>query len=294
MGLTGSQRFAYRLLGARAEAHAVRRPRLGHALERAHVPLRPAVYLSMQWLSAALVFGAALTVVGALLALWATGRLAIPFEAVAVLVPLPLALAVAAYHIGLVLPELRAAGRARDIDARLPHALHFIATLADAGTQPPDIFRSLARQPLYREVANEAAWIVRDIDRLGSDLPSALHRAMARTPSERFQDFLQGTVSALGSGADLAAFFLAKSEQFLADNKQDQRRHLEGLGVLAESFVVVVVAAPLFLIILLTVMASLGSDARDSLRLGYMLVLVLLPLAQLGFATAVKSGAQEA
>ena len=64
--------------------------------------------------------------------------------------------------------------------------------------------------------------------------------------------------------------------------------------MLAESFVTVVVAAPLFLIVILSVMTSLGGDAEQTLVLGYSLVLLLLPLAQFGFAMTIKTMTPEA
>ncbi|HET6399721.1 MAG TPA: hypothetical protein VFH47_09235, partial [Candidatus Thermoplasmatota archaeon] len=59
-------------------------------------------------------------------------------------------------------------------------------------------------------------------------------------------------------------------------------------------FVTVVVAAPLFLIVILSVMTSFGGSADDTLVLGYSLILVLIPLSQLGFAWTIKVMTPEA
>jgi flagellar protein FlaJ len=143
-------------------------------------------------------------------------------------------------------------------------------------------------------VAREAAWITRDVRLLGADIVGALQRAIDRSPSAKFQDFLQGAATALASGGDLKSYFSGKAEQFMLENRQDQRKFLDGLGVLAESFVTVVVAAPIFIIVILSVMNAFGGDASANLTIGYILILVMIPLAQAGFAWTIKTITPEA
>ncbi len=208
--------------------------------------------------------------------------------------PLPVVIAAIIYIASLVLPELRVASRAGDIDAKIPYAINFIATMASAGAPPERIFSSLARQPIYGEVAHEAAWISRDMNVLGLDVITAIGDAVGRTPSAKFQDFLQGAITTLSTGGDLKDYFNNKAEQYMLDNRQVQQQFLESLGVLAESFVVVVVAAPLFLMVILSTMSSLGGDPASMIKIGYILVLAMLPLAQAGFAFTLKVSTPEA
>lgn len=288
MALTPYQRAAYRLFGARAGPQAERNLHLRITLQRAHIPLRPEVYLSYAWLNIALAVGGSALLLGAALAAEAYGGVELPPQALWLLAPLPFVLGATSYVLALALPDLRAAARARDIDAKLPYALNYIATMAAAGITPERIFETLARQRIYGEVANEAAWISRDMRLLGKDVVGALTAAIDRSPSIKFQDLLQGAISALTSGGDLKQYFLGKSEQFTYENRQEQRNFLATLAVLAESFVTVVVAAPLFLLVLLSVMATFGASAAGSLGLGYVLIFVLLPLAQAAFVMAIK------
>jgi flagellar protein FlaJ len=281
------------MFGGYAAGRTAQNARLELTLQRAHIPKRPDVYLATTYLTTSIVMGASL--LGAILVaavLLNTGNGVFP--ALLYLAPMPVVVAGLVYVINLVLPDLRAATRARDIDAKLPYAINYIATMAAAGATPPRIFRSLSQQDIYGEAANEAAWIARDMDLLGADILTALGQAITRSPSVRFQDFLQGAITTLSTGGDLEDYFTGKSEQFLLDNRQLQDRFLDSLGVLAEAFVVVVVAAPLFLLVMLSVMASFGGDARGILRTGYILILVMLPLAQIGFAVTVSTSTPEA
>lgn len=293
MPLSRYQRFSYRVLGPRIDRSAKSNTHLRVSLQKAHIYLRPSVYLAYSYMNMLLVLGVGLFLVLTFAALSVLDILPIPTTLLVFLIPLPIFLAFVIYLLSQVLPDLRASSRARDIDAKLPYALNYISTMASAGVTPEKIFDSLSKQAIYGEVANEAAWIARDLQLLGRDLLSALSAAIDRSPSIRFQDLLQGAITALSSGEDLKAFFLAKSEQYVYENRQDQKKFLETLGILAESYITIVVAAPVFLIVLLSVMLMFGGSGRNMLVIGYLLVLVLVPLAQAGFATAIKSATPE-
>lgn len=294
MALNDYQRFGYRMFGPYLEEQAQSNAHLRQSLKKAHINLRPEVYLSYCYLNMLVVFVAMVIPIAVLAAVTAVGLVAIPLTLFVFLIPLPFVLATMVYLVTFVVPDMRASSRASDIDARLPYALNYIATMANAGVTPDKIFDGLSRQPIYGEVANEAAMISRDINLFGKDVITALSSAIDRTPSIKFQDLMQGAITTLTSGGNLKDYFLSKSEQFMYDNRQEQKRFLDGLGVLAESFVTVVVAAPLFLLILITVMTSFGSGASASLSLGYIIILVMLPLSQVGFALAIKASTPEA
>jgi archaeal flagellar protein FlaJ len=252
------------------------------------------VYLSAGYLTTVLVFFGTAIPVLIVLVLSALGALEVPARLLLIMLPVPILAALTLQLLLYVLPDLRSMTRARDINAKLPYALNYITTMASAGATPEAIFASLAKQPIYGAVADEAAWITRDIRILGMDIITALGRAIDRSPSTKFQDFLQGAVTTLTSGGELRQYLLNKAEQFIYENRQDQRKFLDGLGVLAESFVTVVVAGPLFLIVILSVMTSMGGDADQVLVLGYTLVLFLIPASQAGFAMAIKTMTPEA
>jgi flagellar protein FlaJ len=75
-------------------------------------------------------------------------------------------------------------------------------------------------------------------------------------------------------------------------NRRLQKEFLETLGVLAESYVTVVVAGPLFLIVMLSVMSLVGGGAGSTMML-YLIALVVLPLSNLGFTFVISSMAPE-
>ncbi|HDN50246.1 MAG TPA: hypothetical protein ENG06_00555 [Thermoplasmatales archaeon] len=78
----------------------------------------------------------------------------------------------------------------------------------------------------------------------------------------------------------------------MRENRRQQKEFLQTLGVLAESYVTVVIAAPLFLIIMFSVMAMFGGGASSG-TLMYVIAFVMLPLANMGFAIVIQSMSPE-
>jgi flagellar protein FlaJ len=294
MALRRYERIAYRMFGRQAAAAAARNPRLGSALQKAHIQVRPEVYLAATTLTTLLVVAGTALPVLLLIGASASGAIQLSPRIALPLILIPFAAGGTVYLLSLVLPNVRAQTRARDINAKLPYALNYLSTMASAGAPPEQIFASLGDQPIYGGVADEAALITRDVELLGLDIVTALARASDRASSVRLQDMLQGAITALTSGGDLRTYFANKAEQYLQDNRQEQKHFLENLGVLAESFVTVVVAAPLFLLVILSVMTTMGGSGKETLVLGYALIFVLLPLSQLGFGLILKTVTPEA
>jgi len=185
------------------------------------------------------------------------------------------------YMIASWLPSSKIGERKKNIDRNLSYATNYMAAMASADVTPSAIFRGLAMQDIYGEIKIESEKIARDIDFFGKDLLKVLQKAIARSPSEKFQDFLQGIITTASSGGSLKQYFMAKSEQFLKENRLQQEKDLQTLGVMAESFVTVVVAAPLFLIIMMSTMAMMGQSGGDTLLMGT--IFALIPTAQFVF-----------
>ena len=157
------------------------------------------------------------------------------------------------------------------------------------------IFKELSKQHVYGEVSMEAEWITRDTELLGVDILTAVRRAAQRSPSAKFQDFLQGVVTTSTSGGQLKPYFLMKAEQFEKEDRLEMRKKMETLGMLAESFVTVVVAFPLFLVVIMAIMALISKNQSGFvLELLYVVVALMIPVSQFGFIFVIWNMEQEA
>jgi flagellar protein FlaJ len=284
--LTKYQMFCWKTMGKAVKLRAKPNPKLEQQLLQAHMRMRTEEYIAYTWMSMLLVFLASLT--GALLfggvligLLHVSAALVLIFLMIIVIVPPMMTWVVISS-----LPSSKAKTRGRDINKRIGPAMSFISAMASADVNVDVIFKELAKQDIYGEIKTEAEWITRDTELLGIDILTAINKAAQRTPSIRFQEFLQGVVTTSRSGGQLKPYFLQKAEQFEKEGKLEMRSQLETLGLMAESFVTVVVAFPLFLVVIMAIMALVpggGGNSSTTVLLLELVVGLMIPFSQFGF-----------
>lgn len=186
----------------------------------------------------------------------------------------------------MTVPKAINSDRKRNIDLMLPYAVHYMSAMSGAGVIPVDILSSLAKNKIYGEAAKEASYIVRDIKVLGHDLVHAMKTVASTTPSYRFQEFLQGAITIVSSGGDLESYFKIKANQYVIENRREQQEFLETLGLIAETYITAFVAGPLFLIVMMSVMATMGGM---DLMLMYLLIYLAIPVATIIFIILISS-----
>lgn len=183
-------------------------------------------------------------------------------------------------------PIYRADKFRRDLEDELPFTTGYMAILTTAGVSPEKIFYSLANMSAPLTVSVEAKNVVRDVNLFGLDVISALEQASKRTPSERFREMLEGFISTVHSGGNLAGFLNEKSRQYMKLKRISLRKFSDTLSVLSEFYVAILVTGPLLLVIMLAVMAMLGGGSLGALSPGLLLSLLTymgIPLGSLMF-----------
>ncbi len=289
--LTPYQKWCRVTLGDFVDKFAKYNPSLEGALIKAQMGIRYEDYMAIVWMNTIIAAGVWLglsVAMGSIIGLTG-GSGGTILLIVAGLMMLPIVVFMFTYY----QPTLKARSRRGNIDKRISYAMSFIAAMASAEVNIDVIFKELARQPIYGEIQKEAQWITRDIDLLGIDTLTALVDAGQRTPSEKFQDFLQGVVTTSRSGGKLKPFFLMKADQFSKERRIEEKKLIETLGVLAESFVTVVVAAPLFLIVMISLMATVGGGGGNYIFILYVITFGMIPGGQLAFIVLIQSMTEE-
>ncbi len=287
--LSGFQRWAWQAFGARVSAHEPNVV-LEENLIKAHMRVRADEYEATA-MAAAVLTGIVSAVVGISVGVLLLLSGSLIFGAIFCLIPL---LATPGAYFGIMgTPGSSASSRGHKIDRKIGSAMSFVSAMASADVNIDQIFKELGRQKIYGEVAEEAAWITRDTELLGVDILTAIRRGAQRTPSKKFQDFLQGVVTTATSGGQLKPYFLLKAEQFEREHKLEIQQRVETMGLMAETFVTVVVAFPLFLVIIIAIFAVIGGGGVLMLDILWAIVLVMIPLSQLAFIFFMYSLAQE-
>jgi flagellar protein FlaJ len=183
-------------------------------------------------------------------------------------------------------PYLSISNKTRKIDANLPLTANFMAVLASSGIPPERIFRSLAKAGDEFGVGQEVRRIIGDIELLGFDLNTALQRGALRSASRKFGAMLDGVVTTSHMGGDLAAYLREESEKYKKSRVASMKSFVEGLGGIAEVYVSVLIALPLALVVMLSIMSFLGGGASmlGGISPQSLLLLVTFVITPLGTA----------
>ena len=286
MKSTKYTRFCRRLFEKTFERFNLSETTKNNMLEKADIAMIYQEYYSMILMNIILGFISCFISVLILYIIAPNQYTAILFLIVTAIVPSGIGL----YFLGL--PSSRAKARGKKINRYLPYATNFINTMSVAGISPAEIFEALSNIDLYGEIQKEAQKIHTEINLMGIDTVTALKNAIKISPSEKFKEFIQGILATIQSGSELAPYFERCVEKYMQTDLIDRKRSLESLAIMAESFVVTVIAFPLFLVIIISVMGMTSEAGIDFMFL-YIIALLVLPMAYFGFFFMMSSGMGE-
>lgn len=178
-----------------------------------------------------------------------------------------------------IYPSYVTNNRKRALESSLPTASSFLAAMASAGVAPDKAFLALANENIRLEIAKEAEKITRNIEILGYDLLTALEYAAENSPSKVYSAFLEGLVSVVTSGGDMTGYLTNETRSLMREKVREEKEFIESLGVVAELFLVIGVVTPIFVVIMLAVLAIMASDSgSQGTILMALLTYVLIPI----------------
>ena len=189
--------------------------------------------------------------------------------------------AYAASLVFLQYPTLVKANRATRINLLLHHAVAYMYAMRQGGAEMMGVFRAIGgNSAVYGEAAHEFRRVIRDTDYFGYDQIAALRHLQETTPSEKLAEFVQDLVSVVESGGDMLAFLDARVRIYQEEARFEQKTFLSTLQLVAEAYVTLFVAGPLFIIIVMVVMGFMGSTPILQLSV---IIYVLVPVGSLLF-----------
>jgi flagellar protein FlaJ len=282
------QKIAWKLLSRYMLTHNFKnKAKLEEDLSKAHILLRPEEYIAYS-IFVSLIPVLPLIAIAIFFFVIGIVLLSVLSIVLAIIVPFIV------YQLIISQPASVAKKRGKDIDNKISPAMNFISALASANVTPDIIFKELARRKEYGEVAKEAEWITRDTELLGKDILTSLKDGSKRSPSLKWTEFLQGVVTTSTSGGALKPYFILKSDEYEKELRLQMKKTMETLSLFAETFVTVGVAFPLFLIIIIAIMALINqSMAPVSVMVFYVIVFLMLPVLIGMFAFFIHSTSAE-
>jgi flagellar protein FlaJ len=215
------------------------------------------------------------------------------FSFVVYIVFIPLLAAITVFIIGYFYPIQLAVSRRAKIETNLPFVVAHMGAIASSGIPPSAVFKLLSKFKEYDVLAEEMEKIVTNIEVFGLDPVTAMKEVAKRTPSEKFKQILLGFASTIESGGSLKVYLKNMSEQTLFHWRMKREKYLQQLSTYAEFYTGILIAAPLFIISLFSIMNMIepnlgGVGILQLMRLSIYLLIPILNIAFIFFLSATQ------
>ena len=262
--------WSFRLFGRTAPSFLKHVFEFKTYLERAKIKIYPETYVSLMFFTAALTLPVSI-ISAVILILYG-------FLPVIFLIPMPFYVMIGF----LLIPISQAGDRASNLEREMPFASAYISVMASGGIAPYTSFKRLSEVELMPAMRSEAREIIKDVEIFGRDPLSAIEQAAKKNPLDVFKDFLSGYASTVIIGGDIGHFLERKAEDIFKTRALRVKAAAERLGMLLETFIIVMVLMSLCFYILF----SVESIYSSGLSMGSGLILytyVFTPMLSLMF-----------
>ena len=184
-----------------------------------------------------------------------------------------------------ILPSMKVGSRRQRLDNFLPFTASYMTVLASAGVTPERILRSTSEKDPKFMLSDEIANVIGRIDLLGYDVINAMNAEVERSPSTNYQDLLRGFAGVIRTGGDMKKFFQGITDHLFQKRALSVQGFLDTLGIIAETYVLMLIAFPLMLVVMLSIMASIGGNLGgiDVFSFMYLLAFILIPICGVMF-----------
>ena len=245
--------ISFRLFGKTAP-HVIKKvlPKTKNTLEKARIKIYPETYISLMF------FTALLTAPVSIIA--GVAAISFSFLPLLILVPLPLFV-----MLGFIFaPMNNASDRSACLEREIPFASAYISVMSSGGIAPYTSFKRLSQVNLMPAMSREAKDIVKDVEIFGIDPLTALETAAKKTPLDIFKEFLGGYASTVVIGGDIGHYLERKAEDIFKARALRVKAAAERLGMLLETFIIVMVMMSLCFYILFAVNDIQGGSMTGS------------------------------
>ncbi len=239
-------------------------------LAKAGIKIYPETYVSLMFLMALLTLPVSII---AIVLMYFTNIIFLLF-----LVPMPVYIIIGF----LIAPMSKASERASALDREMPFAATYVTVMASGGIPPYMSFKRLTEVEMLPSTRKEARALIRDVEIFGVDPLSALEHSAKYNPLDLFRDFISGYASTVIIGGDVIHYLETKAQDIFKAGSMKVKAAAERMGMLLESFIIVMVLMSLCFYILFSV-ESIYSTGMDMGSGVIMYTYVFTPLLSVVF-----------
>ena len=251
--------WSFRIFGRAAPSFLKHVFEFKNSLERAKIKIYPETYVSLMFFVAVLTLPISII---SILIVYLYGFMPIIF-----LIPLPVYVMIGF----MLIPLSRAGDRASNLEREMPFATAYISVMASGGIAPYTSFKRLSKVELMPAMKGEAKEIIKDVEIFGIDPLTAIEKAAKKNPLDIYKDFLAGYASTVIIGGDIGHFLERKAEDIFKARALRVKAAAERLGMLLETFIIVMVLMSLCFYILFSVESIYSAGGSITMYSGIIL-----------------------
>jgi flagellar protein FlaJ len=240
-------------------------------LQRADMRIYPETYVSLMFFIALLTLPVSIV---ALVLLYLLHLIPLIF-----LVPAPLYVMIAF----ILTPMSKASERSQRLEREMPFAATYVAVMASGGIPPYTSFKRLSEADLLPAMSQEAKNLIRDVEIFGVDPLTAMQKSAKVNPLDIYREFVGGYASTVIIGGDITSFLETKAEELFKTRAARVRAAAERLGMLLESFIIIMVLMSLCFYILFSVESIYSTGGMSAVSGIILYTYVFTPLLSFVF-----------
>ena len=153
----------------------------------------------------------------------------------------------------ILIPMSKASERSTRLEREMPFAATYVAVMASGGIPPYTSFKRLGEADLMPCMREEAKNLIRDVEIFGVDPLSAMQKSAKENPLDIYREFVGGYASTVIIGGDITSFLETKAAELFKTRAARVQAAAERLGMLLESFIIIMVLMSLCFYILFSV-----------------------------------------
>jgi len=198
--------------------------------------------------------------------------------------PIPL-LGLLGFGTALFYPKILLSQRKRKLNNQFHLLITHMTVLATTKIDRMEVFRTLADEEEYGELANEMDRIVQLADTWNQSLDDACRRRAKEIPSEAVADFLERLAYTMGAGQSLEDYLLSEQEQIIQNYSTVYSAALDNLEVLNDLYLSMILSMTFALVFAVVLPVLTGTNPTMTVSA----VITLYIFVQSGFYLAIRS-----
>jgi len=199
-------------------------------------------------------------------------------------IPIPL-LGFLAMVSAIFYPKILLSQRKRELNDRFHLMITHMTVLATTKIDRMEVFRTLAKEEEYGELAMEMYRITQLVDTWNLSLDDACRRRAKEVPSDAFSDFLDRLAYTLGAGQSLEDYLLSEQEQIIQHYTTVYRSSLDSLEVMKDLYLSMILSMTFALVFAVVLPVLTGTNPTMTVSA----VIVMYIFVQSGFFLAIRS-----